>query len=227
MRLLQNARLWATVENWEDRRFETPPRLWAVFCDPRNEFLSSVQPGGCVTFTEAFQKSTSGELLVGRYLNYAEKALLEGIKKPHERRATLFKMLVAKDAVRHSICECGGRPLYPAEVQVTLDEQGNLAVKTPTHHEFHVAVAHTGTLYAAYASGRRTAQIAVTLSDQDQALENAVQLAAGQFNLNIRGNSTAEQTPATIDRTGDRFFLNGVEVRNAKIGNALVVWVDT
>ncbi|MFT3924947.1 MAG: beta-ketoacyl synthase N-terminal-like domain-containing protein [Myxococcales bacterium] len=160
MMLAHDGQVWAAVETWEDRRFETDARLWNAICSPAHNLLSSVLGDGLVLFDDSYRMATTRQQLAARFLGQAERDELRSVKNPRLERAWLAGRIAAKDAVRALMCSLGEAELYPAEVQ-TRGEGATFSVSVPGGRDVRIALAQSGELSVAVASESRELGLAL------------------------------------------------------------------
>src|SRR5271167_3223967 len=73
LELVVAGRVWAKIDGWEDRRFESDDLVWAVLQYPESNALALPQAGGYVTATEHWRSAASRELMMRRYLCERER----------------------------------------------------------------------------------------------------------------------------------------------------------
>jgi phosphopantetheinyl transferase len=116
-------RVWARIDGWEDRRFDSDDAVWDVLMYPERHALAVAQPGGYVVAREHWAHAASRELMMRRYLGEAERAAYEAMP-PRSRRSWLLGRIAVKDAVRMHRWRAGGPPSWPVEVTVGNDAEG-------------------------------------------------------------------------------------------------------
>lgn len=156
--LSRDGHVWATIDGWEDRRFETDARLWSVMLWPERNTLSVPQPEGFVLFEDHYRAATTRDRLARRYLGEMERAEYER-QGPRKQRAWLSGRIAAKDAVRELLWRLGEGPLFPVEVPITSEASGRPVVRTAYGRDVRVSIAHKGDLAVALAREGRDAGI--------------------------------------------------------------------
>lgn len=152
--VLHAGRVWARIDGWENRRFETDDVVFPFLRKPGVYGLAEPVADGLFRVRERWRTSASRELLIRRYLDLPHLALYEAVP-PWERRAWVLRRVAACDAVRAWLWAAGHGPVYPIDVQVDEDADGGLVVSTPTHRDVRVAVfAADGLAVARVAEGR-------------------------------------------------------------------------
>jgi len=92
-------RVWARIEDWNDKRFETDDVIWPVLRYPEQNLLADPGNSPYVLVRERWRSSASRELIMRRYLNAAERGEYEALN-PRTQRQWLLGRMAAKDAVR-------------------------------------------------------------------------------------------------------------------------------
>lgn len=140
--LLPSGQVLYSVKDWTDRRFPQPPDLWHFRVSPRDAAISKPTPellgGGhegfsCVSldrFPAGFLDASFGiwgKMLAGLILSRSEKAEWYSLSSAGARRAEwLLLRCAAKDAVRHLVNQKCGVALFPADITIRQDAQGQL-----------------------------------------------------------------------------------------------------
>ncbi|HEX4218652.1 MAG TPA: 4'-phosphopantetheinyl transferase superfamily protein [Acidimicrobiales bacterium] len=154
MDLCVDGGLWARIDAWQDRRFESDPVVWPVLIYPETNVLTDQRElpvggatggtppvgaamagpppvGVCVEVArERWTDSASRGLMMRRYLGEDERADYER-HTPRAQRTWLLGRIAAKDAVRRWLWGRGARPMHPVEVRITNDEQGRPLASLP------------------------------------------------------------------------------------------------
>ncbi len=132
-----HGRVWAKIDSWEDRRFDSDGPVWDVLMYPEANALAVAQPGGYVVVTEHWRGAASRELMMRRYLGERERADHDKLG-PRARRGWLLGRIAVKDAVRMQRWAAhGASPIWPVEVAVR-----NTAIGQPIVDGMHVSIAH-------------------------------------------------------------------------------------
>ena len=164
MDLCVDGGLWARIESWQDRRFESDPVVWPVLIYPESNVLThqhelsaggaTAEPtavGVCVEVArERWTDSASRGLMMRRYLGEDERVDYER-HNPRAQRTWLLGRIAAKDAVRRWLWARGARAMHPVEVHITNDEQGrpmaslprDVLVAHPAASGLSVSISHT------------------------------------------------------------------------------------
>ncbi len=143
-----DGRLWAHIERWTDRRFNTDEVTWPVFVSPERNLIARRQPGGWYLVQDRWPDPATRELIMRRYLNAGERAEYQR-HTPRAARQWLLGRIAVKDAVRQWLWDTGAGPLFPIEITVTNDPSGQPRVAGPFDEPPEVSLAHTGSLAAA------------------------------------------------------------------------------
>ncbi len=135
----------ATVEDWEDRRFESDAAVWPVLIYPESHVLAEtweVGDGLAVHVArEHWTNSASRDLMMRRYLGEAERAAYQR-RNPRAQRAHLLGRIAAKDGVRRWAWSRGAGPLHPVQVTVANDATGRPSVVLEGAGAPAVSIAH-------------------------------------------------------------------------------------
>lgn len=146
MQLVHRGRVWAEFSGWQDRRFDSNPRIREVDREPERYTLSRMQPGGWALVHEEWPDLATRELIMRNILAGEERERYAA-HAPRGRRQWLLGRIAAKDAVRNVLWDAGAGPVYPAEVRVGNDPAGRPFVTGGygrTLPELHVSIAHRG-----------------------------------------------------------------------------------
>ena len=140
--------VWARIEGWEDRRFETDEALWRVLREPEENALAVVQPDGHVLLRDRWRTAQSRDFLMRRYLSERERAEYEALR-PLTQRQWLAGRIAAKDAVRHWMWARGSGAVFPVEIQVANEPSGRPVVRGACPDDLSVSIAHKNDLAVA------------------------------------------------------------------------------
>ncbi|MGH4009260.1 MAG: type I polyketide synthase [Pseudonocardiaceae bacterium] len=146
--LRADGRLWARIDRWRDRRFDTDEVTWPVFLFPERNLIAQRQPGGWYLVRDRWPDPATRELVMRRYLSAAERADYEQ-RTPRAAQQWLLGRIAVKDAVRQWLWDAGAGPVFPIEVTVHNDASGRPRVAGPFTEAPEVSLAHTGSLAAA------------------------------------------------------------------------------
>ncbi|WP_344877196.1 beta-ketoacyl synthase N-terminal-like domain-containing protein [Allokutzneria multivorans] len=143
--LLPDGTLWAHIDSWVDRRFDSNPKTEPVERFPERNTISQAQDGGWFLLHELWPDLASRDLIMRNHLSAVERAEYEA-RSPRTRRQWLLGRIVAKDAVRQQLWAAGAPPLFPAEVRVANEPSGRPFVTGRHGAEFtdtDVSIAHS------------------------------------------------------------------------------------
>jgi phosphopantetheinyl transferase len=143
-----DGRLWARIDRWRDRRFNTDEVTWPVFLFPERNRIAQRQPGGWYLVRDRWPDPATRELIMRRYLNAAERADYQR-RNPRAAQQWLLGRIAVKDAARQWLWDAGAGPVFPIEVTVGNDPSGRPRVAGPFSEAPEVSLAHTGSLAAA------------------------------------------------------------------------------
>ncbi len=127
MQLCTKGQVWAHIENWCGRRFDSDLETEAAERFPETNTLSRFLPDGWVMLSDRWSDLASRELTMRAYLGTAERADYDHCA-PRGRARWLLGRIAVKDAVRRWLWDHGCGPVFPAEVRVREDEAGQLVV---------------------------------------------------------------------------------------------------
>jgi phosphopantetheinyl transferase len=148
LELVANGRVWAKIDGWEDRRFDSDDPVWAVLMYPERNVLAVPQEGGYVTVTEHWRAAASRELMMRRYLGERERIAHEQVGL-RGRRGWLLGRIAIKDAVRQHLWRRDAKPIWPVEIEVGNDPSGRPTVTTTHAVDLRVSVSHKDELAVA------------------------------------------------------------------------------
>lgn len=146
-----NGQLWARIDRWRDRRFNTDEVTWPVFVFPERNRIAQRQPGGWFLVQDRWPDPATRELIMRRYLSADERAEYQR-RTPRAAQQWLLGRIAVKDAVRQWLWDAGAGPVFPIEITVTNDASGRPRVMGPFTEAPQVSLAHTGSLGAALVS---------------------------------------------------------------------------
>jgi phosphopantetheinyl transferase (holo-ACP synthase) len=145
LELVTGDRVWARIDGWKDRRFDSDDAVWSVLMYPESNVLAEPNEP-YVLVREHWRAAASRELMMRRYLGEHERAAHEGLA-PRGRRGWLLGRIAIKDAVRQYRWARGERAIFPVEVEVRNEPSGRPVVEGG----LHVSVAHKDDLAVAIA----------------------------------------------------------------------------
>ncbi|MGH3511021.1 MAG: 4'-phosphopantetheinyl transferase superfamily protein [Pseudonocardiaceae bacterium] len=143
-----DGRLWARIDRWRGRRFDTDEATWQVHLFPERNRIAQRQPGGWYLLQDPWPDPATRELFMRRYLSAAERAEYQR-RNPRAARQWLLGRVAVKDAVRQWLWDAGAGPVFPIEITVSNDISGQPRVAGPFDEPPQVSLAHTGSLAAA------------------------------------------------------------------------------
>jgi 3-oxoacyl-(acyl-carrier-protein) synthase/phosphopantetheinyl transferase len=197
-----NGRLWARIDRWRDRRFDTDEVTWPVFLFPEHNRIAQRQPGGWYLVHERWPDPATRELIMRRYLSAAERADYQR-HNPRVARQRLLGRIAVKDAVRQWLWDAGAGPVFPIEVTVSNDPSGRPRVAGPFTEAPEVSLAHTGSLAAAVVGNPgcspRVGIDIELITDRDERTVAAIFTDAERRLLNALSSSVAER-PSWVAR---------------------------
>jgi phosphopantetheinyl transferase len=154
--LTRGGQVWAELDGWVDRRFDSHPETRAVERFPEHNTLSRRQQRDWVLLYERWPDLASRDLIMRNHLGGDERA--EGERQPpRARRQRLLGRIAVKDAVRHQLWDAGAGAVFPAEIAVSNDAAGRPGVRGVHGRaigEFDVSVAHCAEVGVAIARRR-------------------------------------------------------------------------
>jgi phosphopantetheinyl transferase len=159
--LLYEGRVCTRIEAWDDWLFETRGRLYQVYRFPHKSLLAEPHPAGFTVVQDPGWLSTTLDFLTKRYLSVRERAKNPGVDGSRHFTEWLCGRIAAKDAVRRLLFEGGRESMYPAEIEITSDEEGRPLVATSTGRDIRVSLAHKKGIAVAIAAEGQTPGIDV------------------------------------------------------------------
>lgn len=153
VQLIRGGRVWAEVEGWRDRRFDSNPVIRAMDRRPERATLSEERPGGWALVREQWPDLATRDLIMRNVLAGEERQAYAG-QPPRRKRAWLLGRIAAKDAIRRLLWTDGAGGVFPAEIRVGNDSSGAPVVSGAygrTLPELTVSIAHRDTLGVAIA----------------------------------------------------------------------------
>ncbi|MGH3829358.1 MAG: beta-ketoacyl synthase N-terminal-like domain-containing protein [Pseudonocardiaceae bacterium] len=123
MQVVHRGRVWAHIEGWHSRRFDSDLETEAAERFPEEHTLSRISPRGWAVLFDRWPDLASRDLIMRGYLSAGERTDYDRCS-PRARRPWLLGRIAVKDAVRRWLWDQGYGPVFPAEVQVSNDERG-------------------------------------------------------------------------------------------------------
>jgi hypothetical protein len=174
--LVRAGAVWARIEGWEDRRFDTDDRVWAVLRFPERNALATVLDRGVAIVTPPWRGAASRDLLGRRYLGEREREELAAVG-PRRQASWLLGRIAIKDAARRLLWDAGHGPIFPVEIEVETGADGRPVLRGPIAGHLSAAVAEEEGIAAAVVSAGRPG---VAIERVGAREEEARALAAGR-----------------------------------------------
>lgn len=162
LELSVDGRVWAQIDGWEDWRFETDDRLWAVMRSASQHLFATVDPAGFTVVDDPGRSGSSRDYLARRFLGESEREAWSA-SAPRVKTPFLYGRIAVKDAVRAWLRAHGGRAMWPVEVAVHSDEAGRPSVRGPWTQDLRVSIAHKDERAVAICAEGRTPGIDLEL----------------------------------------------------------------
>ncbi|MGD8308127.1 MAG: beta-ketoacyl synthase N-terminal-like domain-containing protein, partial [Chromatiales bacterium] len=137
----RDGRVWVRIEGWEDRRFESDPRMRRVLLFPENHIYAEPDPDGFFIVRETWRSAASRYFIARRWLGWQEFEQYDA-KNPRDQRSWLLGRIALKDAVRQWLWDRGHGNLYQIEIAVDHDAAGRPQVSGPFGEDLRVSVSH-------------------------------------------------------------------------------------
>jgi phosphopantetheinyl transferase len=147
--LTRGSRVWCRIDGWEDRRFDTNPRVWEVLRFPEKSCISE-EHDAFSSVAPPWRNSASRDLLARRYLNERERAIHSELG-PRAKNEWLLGRIALKDAIRRFLWKRGRGDLFPAEIEIDNDASGKPIARGP-FEPVEISVAHKEGLAVARAA---------------------------------------------------------------------------
>jgi len=196
-----DGRLWAHIDRWRDRRFDTDEVTWPVFLFPERNRIAQRQPGGWYLVRDRWPDPATRELVMRRYLSAAERADYER-RTPRAAQQWLLGRIAVKDAVRQWLWDAGTGPMFPIEITVSNDASGRPRVAGPFAEAPEVSLAHTGSVAAALVGNPACSGVGIDIeqiADRDDRTLAAILTEAERRLLDAVCSSVAER-PSWVTR---------------------------
>ena len=237
LELVVDGRVWARIDDWEDRRFDSDDPVWDVLMYPENNVLAIAQPEGYVVVTEHWRGAASRELMMRRYLGERERADHDQLG-PRSRRGWLLGRVALKDAVRLLRWREGKSPIWPVEIEVRNDASGR-----PIVNGFQASLAHKDDIAVAILDAERAVGIDIErIEPRAEGFINvaytAAELALGSGDVHLarlwaakeavgkaRGTGVTDPKKLAVRAIdGDRVMIDDAVVDTRVDGNYIVAW---
>ncbi len=216
VQLVRGGRVWATVDGWRDRRFDSNPQIRKVDRRPERHTLSDEQPGGWALVREQWPDLATRDLIMRNMLAGTERDQYEK-QPPRRKRRWLLGRIAAKDAVRRLLWSGGEGDVFPSELRICNTPSGaphvtgaygrelpELTVSIAHRDGFGVAIARPGPcgIDLEAVEERPDSTISAALAESEQTL--LAQLAEGAEALWFTRFWAAKEAVAKRLRTGLR-----------------------
>ncbi len=179
VQLIRGGRVWAEVEGWRDRRFDSNPAIRAMDRRPERATLSEDRPGGWALVREQWPDLATRDLIMRNVLAGGERKDY-AVQQPRGKRAWLLGRIAAKDAVRRMLWRDGEGDIFPAELRVGNDPSGAPVVSGAYGRELPgltVSIAHRDALGVAIA---RPGPCGIDVEAVEDRTESTVDAALGE-----------------------------------------------
>jgi len=246
--LSREGHVWAVVEGWENRRFETDARLWSLMQWPEKNLLSEVCPEGFVIFEDRYRTAPARDRIARRFLGETERAEYDG-QTPRRQRAWLGGRVAAKDAVRDLLWRLGHGPLFPAEITIAKEASGRPVVRTATGRDLRVSIAHKDDV--AVAMAREASSTGIDVERIEPRADSFAELSFARDELRLiegeprdeawtrlwsakeaaakacgTGLAGAPSRFTIRDRAGERLLVGDTWVATKRHGNYMIAWTQ-
>jgi phosphopantetheinyl transferase (holo-ACP synthase) len=239
LELIAAGRVWARIDSWADRRFDSDEAVWAVLMYPERNVLA-VPADPYVAVTEHWRGAASRELMMRRYLGERERAHHEEVGL-RGRRGWLLGRIAIKDAVRLHRWRRGEGAIFPVEIEVRNEPSGRPVVDGG----LHVSVAHKDDRAVAIArehavgidleriEPRAETFAAIAFTETELALGDgsdewltrlwaAKEAAAKQLGTGI----TDPKRFVVTARDGDRMWIGDRAIDTRREGDYIIAWTS-
>ena len=244
--LAQGDRVWASIEGWRDRRFETDDRLWKLITWPEKHLLSDITPDGFALYEDRYQTMPTRDRLVRRFLTESERDRYDQTLLQHQR-AWIGGRIAGKDAVRDLLWRLGCGPIFPAEIVLIDGPDDRTVVKHPLGPDVRLSIATLGEVAVAVAAEGRDVGIAleriqsirgatadIPLSEAELALARGHGEAEARARLvgakraagRVKGRATAPVNLLVRDYGQERFLVDDLWVETRRHGELIISWTQ-
>ncbi len=121
--LCEGERVFCRIEGWEDRRFDSDEKVWALLRYPEKNLLATVDAEGRALVKQPWRGAASRDLLARRYLSEREREAHARVDLRRQGEWLLGRMAL-KDCARNLLWERGHGPIFPIEIEVESDAEG-------------------------------------------------------------------------------------------------------
>ncbi|WP_181775749.1 beta-ketoacyl synthase N-terminal-like domain-containing protein [Amycolatopsis pittospori] len=190
VQLIRGGRVWAEVDGWRDRRFDSNPVIRAVDRRPERATLSEARPEGWALVREQWPDLATRDLIMRNLLAGKERELYAG-QPPRRKRAWLLGRIAAKDAIRRMLWADGEGDVFPAELRIGNDSSGAPVVSGAYGRqlpELTVSIAHRDALGVAIA---RPGPCGIDIEAVEERPRGTVSAALSDAELPLRGEPEA------------------------------------
>jgi acyl transferase domain-containing protein len=133
--IIDNGAVWAQIDGWVDRRFDSDRRLFAAILFSERNAAAFPQPGGWVAAFDLWPDLPTRELVARASLGAGGYADYQG-QPARTRGQWLLGQIAAKDAVRFALWSEGVEEIFPLELRVTGDTNGRGRVAPASGQRF-------------------------------------------------------------------------------------------
>ena len=239
LELIVAGQVWARIDGWEDRRFDSDDPVWAVLMYPETNALA-VPVADFVVVTEHWRGAASRELMMRRYLGERERIAHDALG-PRGRRGWLLGRIAIKDAVRQHRWTRGAGPIFPVEIEVTNEPSGRPVIDGGEHvsvaHKDDIAVAivadHEVGIDIERIEPRTEAFAAIAYTAAERALGDggdewltrlwaAKEAAAKALGTGLTDPKRFE----VVARAGERLRIGEREIETRRDGDHIIAWTS-
>jgi phosphopantetheine--protein transferase-like protein len=224
LELTRFGKVWAQIEGWEDRRFDSDEVVWPVLIWPERSLLTEHhgdreggdreggdreggdQEGGDQEGGDAEDGGGGFELAVERWRSTASRELMmrrylgeaerEDYARHHPRGQRLFLLgrIAAKDAVRRWLWAHGGGDCWPVQIEIANETTGRPLVRIPGGAQLSVSIAHTPWVGVAVVAEGEAVGIDVEQVEERSDRFSAAAFSAGELELLRERSQGVEQS---------------------------------
>jgi 3-oxoacyl-(acyl-carrier-protein) synthase len=128
--LAEGDRVFCRIEGWEDRRFDSDARVWALLRYPEKNLLATLDDEGRGLVKQPWKGAASRDLLARRYLSEREREAHARVDLRRQGEWLLGRMAL-KDCARGLLWRRGHGPIFPVEIEVETDPSGAPILRGP------------------------------------------------------------------------------------------------
>jgi acyl transferase domain-containing protein/phosphopantetheinyl transferase (holo-ACP synthase) len=189
--LARGGAVWAAIEGWEDRRFDTDARLWAVMRYPEKNPLAEPRPEGFTLFADKYRSAPTRDQLARRFLGEEERAQYEKLG-PRNQRAWLSGRIAAKDAVRDFLWNKGYSAMFPVEIAIHNDASGKPIVRSSgVTLDLRISIAHKEDIAVAIVAEGR--DVGIDVEKIEPRSDGFIELSFREEELKILGSGDRDE----------------------------------